>query len=354
MTIFQFAISIILLVGVFGIQRQIQYVKHRDVGFNKDHLLMIKFPYKYKHGKALQARLANQTSIVSSSLSMGNPGNIMYGTNDKDVNGNSFKMSRIDVDQNFLETFEIPIIHGRTFFPGEHGKACLINETAMKNYGWENLDGKKFAEFPVVGVVKDFHVSSMHSPMSAVGLVLNNDRPSTLNLRIRPEDIGVTMDIIRKSWYEVSPQTPFQYQFYDDWYDSLYRGEERFAATIRLFALIAFLITCLGLLGQTIHISVTRTKEIGVRKVVGATVPSIFLLLTKQFTRWVLFANVIAWPIAWYAMNRWLRNFAYRIDLTIWPFLSAGLAAFFIALLTVSWQSIRTASANPVDALRYE
>jgi len=354
MSIFQFAISIILLVGVFAIHNQIQYVKHRDVGFNKDHLLMVKFPYQYKHSQALQTRLANQASIVSTSLSMGNPGNIMYGTTDNDINGNSFKMSRIDVDEHFLQTLEIPLLQGRTFLPGENDKVCLITETALKNYGWNDLEGKKFAEFPVIGVVQDFHVSSMHSPMGAVALVLNNERPSTISLRIRPEDIGATIKFIKNAWYEISPQTPFEYQFYDDWYDSLYRSEERFAATIQLFAFIAFLITCLGLFGQTIHICMTHTKEIGVRKVVGATVLSIFLLLIKQFTGWVLIANVVAWPVAWFAMHKWLENFAYRIDLTIWPFFLSGLIALIIALLTVSWQAIRAARANPVDALKYE
>ena len=249
---------------------------------------------------------------------------------------------------------KIPLLQGRAFQQGEHGKACLINETALKNYGWEDLDEKKFDEFPVVGVVKDFHLSSMHSPMEAVSLVLNTDRPSTLNLRIRPENIGATMEFIRKAWHEVSPQTPFEYQFYDDWYDSLYRGEERFASTIRLFAVIAFLITCLGLLGQTIHICMNRTKEIGIRKVVGATVPGIVLLLTKQFTRWVLIANLIAWPVAWYVMNKWLQNFAYRIDMSWWMFVLAGGLALVIALLTVSTQAIRAATANPVESLRYE
>ena len=157
--------------------------------------------------------MADHTSILSTSLSMGNPGNIMYGTTAKDISDNSFKMNRIDVDQHFLETFEIPLSQGRAFLPGEDGKACLINETAFKNYGWENLDGKKFDEFSVVGIVKDFHVSSMHKPVEAVSLVLNSNRPSTLNLRIRPQNVSTTMEFIRKAWQEISPQTPFEYQF---------------------------------------------------------------------------------------------------------------------------------------------
>ena len=355
LTIFQFAISVFLLVAVFAIRDQIRYVKHRDVGFNKDHLLMLKFPYRYKHGQTLQAHLANHTSIVSTSLSMGNPGNIKYRTMGRGADGDNFNMSRIDVDSNFLKTFEIPLVQGRAFLPGEGSKVCLINETAWKNYGWDTLDGKMFAEFPVVGVIQDFHISSMRSPMEGVGLVLNNEQqPSTLNLRIRPENMGATMAFIRQTWDSVSPQTPFEYQFYDDWYDSLYRGEERFAAGIRFFALIAFLITSLGLLGQTMFICMSRTKEIGVRKVVGATVPSILLMLTKQFAGWVLIANVISWPIAWYGVNLWLHSFAYRINLTMWPFLLAGSAALLIAVLTVSWQAMRAATANPVEALRYE
>ena len=353
-TIFQFVISIILLFGVFGIREQIQYVKHKDLGFNKEHLLMLKFPYRYKQGQVLQNQLAQYPSILSSSLSMGNPGNIMYSTSDQAVTGNSFLISRIDVDNHFLETFDIKLQQGRSFWEGEYGRACIINETAFKNYGWKNFQGRKFKEFPVVGVVKDFQVGSLRGPQQAICLVFNNDKPSTLNLRLASQNIYATMEFIKTTWYKVSPQTPFEYQFYDDWYDSLYKDEERFASTINLFAIIAFLITCFGLLGQVIHICVNRTKEIGIRKVVGASVPGIVLLLTKQFVKWVIIANIIALPIAYYLMNEWLENFAYRIDISWWIFALSGGIAFLIASATVSFQAIKAATANPVESLRYE
>jgi putative ABC transport system permease protein len=354
MTIFQFAVSIILLIGVLVIQKQIQYVKHRDLGFNQEQLLMLKFPFRYQHGQALQSQVMQHPSIINSSLSMGNPGNILHTAGAYDINGKEFLINRIDVDYSFLETFEIKLLQGRSFLQGENDKACLINETAFKRYGWESYDGQAFEKYQVVGIVKDFHISSLVRPMEPVTLVLNNYMPTTLNLRISPNHIGETMAFIQKAWNAVSPQTPFDYQFYDDWYDSVYRSEERLASTITLFAFIAFLITSLGLLGQTIHICLNRTKEIGIRKIVGATVSGIILLITKQFVKWVLIANAIAWPVAWFVMKNWLQSFAYRVDLTLWPFLLAALFALVIALLTISWQAVRAATANPVEALRYE
>ena len=353
-TIFQFVISTILLFCVFCIREQIQFVKHKDLGFNKEQLLMLKLPYKYQYGQVLQDRLAQYSFIQSSSLSMGNPGNVLYGTSDEDVNGNGFLISRIDVDNHFLETFDIKLQQGRLFLDGEYGRACLINETAFKEYGWDNFQGRKFDDFPVVGIVNDFQVGSLHGPRQAVCLVFNNDNPSTLNIRIASQNINATMEFIKESWYEVSPQTPFEYQFYDDWYDSLYKDEERFASTINLFAIIAFLITCFGLLGQAIHICINRTKEIGIRKVVGASVPGIVLLLTKQFIRWTITANIIALPIAYFFMNEWLKGFAYQVEIGAWMFLLSGGVVLLTALATVSFQAIKAATANPVESLKYE
>jgi len=354
MTVLQFAISIMLLAGVFVIHQQIEYMKHRDLGFEEDNLLMLKFPYRYQHGQAIQNRLRQYPSILSSSLSMGNPGNIMYTTSQKNVDDKEFKMYRIDVDGHFLETFGIRLLRGRTFLQSERDKACLINETAFKKYGWENLEGKQFDDFTVVGVVEDFHVSSLHDPMEAVSLVFDTDRPSTLNLRILPDNIGATMGIIRETWESVSPETPFEYQFYDDWYDALYRSEERFASTIQLFTVIAFFITCLGLLGQSIQICINRTKEVGIRKVLGASAAHIGMMLTSDFMKNAIKANLFALPLGWLLMKLWLQNFAYHIHLTAWPFILAGLLSLVIVLLTVSWQTVRAATANPVEALRYE
>ena len=354
MTVFQFAVSIILFVGVLIIYKQIQYVKHRELGFNKEQLLMLKFPYRYKHGQALKTQLAQYPSVISGSLSMGNPGNIVYDTSDKDINDNDFLIKRMDIDPEFIETFKVELVQGRNFFQGENNKACLINETAYKKYGWDNYSGKKFDEFEIVGIIKDFNVSSLARPIEALSLVFNDNHPTTLNLRIRPVNISETMAFIQKTWYKISPQTPFNCQFYDDWYDSVYRNEEHLASTITLFTLIAFLVTSLGLLGQTINICLNRTKEIGIRKIVGATVPGVVFLIIKEFFKWVLTAIIIAWPIAWIVMDNWLQSFAYRVDLTPIPFVLAGISAMFIALLTVSWQAIRAATANPVESLRYE
>lgn len=354
LTIIQFSIAIILLVSVITIQEQIKYIKHKNIGFDKEHLLWISLPKNYTHSQALKNQLLQNSLIQNASISMGNPGHILYDTYAEGADGNSFPVSRIDVDEYFLSTLGIKLISGRDFLTSDLGKSCLINETAYKKYGWKNLEGKKFDEFNVIGIVKDFHVSSLHNAINGVSLVYKKDKPTSITLRINQSNVSETMKIIQNIWQTISPNSPFEYHFYDDWFDAMYRDEDRLSKTIGLFSVIALIITCLGLLSQSFQTCINRTKEIGIRKVHGASVLDIATMLTKDFTMWVLIANVIAWPIAYYFMNKWLQDFAYRIDLTIWPFLLSGLLALLIALLTVSWQAIRAARANPVEALRYE
>ena len=187
--------------------------------------------------------------------------------------------------------------------------------------------------------MKDFHVSSLHNAINGVSLVYKKDKPTSITLRINQSNVSETMKIIQNIWQTISPNSPFEYHFYDDWFDAMYRDEDRLSKTIGLFSVIALIITCLGLLSQSFQTCINRTKEIGIRKVHGASVLDIATMLTKDFTMWVLIANVIAWPIAYYFMNKWLQDFAYRIDLTIWPFLLSGLLALLLALLTVSMAS---------------
>jgi putative ABC transport system permease protein len=354
LTTAQFTVSIILVVGVIIIQQQIHFVKQKDIGFNEDYLLWLKLPVNYQSTQPLKNQLLQYSAIQSASISRGNPGDIRSTTSDKDNSGREFLISRIDVDDSFLNTIGLKLLDGRNFLSGDRGRACLINETALKKYGWETFENRKCKEFDVIGVVNDFHVSSMHSPINGVCLVFDTENPSTLNLRIHPENIGTTLEFIRSTWYKISPYSPLDLQFYDEYFDAMYRSEERLSKSINLFAIIAIIITGLGLLGQSFFICINRTKEIGIRKVLGASVSGIVVMLSKDFTRFVFLANLFAWPIAWLVMKLWLQNFAYRTHITIWPFLLAGFAALMIALLTVSWQSIKAATANPVESLRYE
>jgi len=226
----------------------------------------------------------------------------------------------------------------------------------------ENPIGKKIG-FPegenmgtVVGVVKDFNCHSLHFPAEPAVLILNTGPWNIyfLSVKVRPENMPQTLGAIEKVWKKHSDGYPFEYYFLDEAYDYLYKSEIRLNIFFRLFTLIAIFISSLGLFGLASFMAERRTKEIGIRKVLGASVPSIVIFISRGFTKWVLLANILAWPAAYYFMNKWLQNFAYRIDLSIWIFILSGLAAFGIALLTVSYQSIKAATANPVDTLRYE
>jgi putative ABC transport system permease protein len=354
LTIFQFSIAIILLVSVITIEEQIKYVRHKNIGFNKEHLLWLTLPQNYSHSQALENQLLQNPLIHSASMSMGNPGQILYGTYAKGADGNSFPVNRMDVDEYFLSTLGIELISGRNFLTNDLGKSCLINETAYKKYGWKNFEGKKFDEFNVIGVVKDFHVSSLHHAINGVVLVYKNDQPTSMTLRMSQVNISATMIFIQNTWQVISSNSPFEYHFYDDWFDAMYRDEDRFSKTIGLFSIIALIITCLGLISQSFQTCINRTKEIGIRKVHGASILDIVTMLNKDYTKWVLIANLIAWPVAYYFMNKWLQDFAYRIDISLWVFVLAGGLALVIALTTVSVQAIKAATANPVEALRYE
>jgi putative ABC transport system permease protein len=178
--------------------------------------------------------------------------------------------------------------------------------------------------------------------------------PSAINIRFAGNSVGPGMEYIQKLWQDILPSYPFKYKFYDEWFDSMYRSEEYFARTISLFAILAIVISCIGILGLAIFSSERRTKEIGIRKINGANVSEILLLLNREFISLVIVAYVIAVPVAWYAINKWLERFAYRTDINWWIYVLSGLLALFIALATVSWQSWRAATRNPVEALRYE
>jgi putative ABC transport system permease protein len=204
-------------------------------------------------------------------------------------------------------------------------------------------------------VVKDFHFSSLHNIIEPAAIIFSSDyAPGIISLRIKTGAIQEAMNYIRKVWKEVLLDQNMEYQFYDEVFNEMYVKEERFAKAIGLFALLAISISCMGILGLTIFSSERRSKEIGIRKVHGATVSELIFLLNKDFLRWVVIASIIAFPIGWYAMNKWLQDFAYKTDVSWWVFVLSGLSALLIALFTVSWQTWRTARRNPIEVLRYE
>lgn len=246
------------------------------------------------------------------------------------------------------------MLEGRDFLPGDAGKAFIFNRTAWESYEWENDNRKEFHGKEVIGVMEDFNVSSLHSAMEPVCLLLSDNPADNLSIRLLPGNLAENMDELTKVWTEFMPGEALNYTFYDSYFDSLYKKEEKTAQAIGILAFIALVLTCMGIFGQIFQESLNRTKEIGIRKVNGARVSEVLVMLNKDFVKWVSIAFIIATPIAYYAMNKWLENFAYKTSLSMWIFALAGLLALGIALLTVSWQSWRAATRNPVEALRYE
>ncbi|UCE07953.1 MAG: hypothetical protein JSW07_07955 [bacterium] len=210
------------------------------------------------------------------------------------------------------------------------------------------------AVFTIIGVMKDFHFESLHKTIKPMLLRLSTHNYEHICVRIRPENMKATLNFLKDKRQAFESSYPYRYFFLDQDFGRLYQKEERQGRIFVTFTILAIFIACLGLFCLASFSAEQRTKEIGVRKVLGASVPNIVTMLTQDFTKWVLLANLIAWPIAYIAMNKWLQNFAYRIEMSWWIFVLAGVTALFIALLTVSWQAIRAATANPVEALRYE
>ena len=256
----------------------------------------------------------------------------------------------------------LQLVEGRTF-SGDHDggdrDSFLVNETAVKKLGWTTAVGRRLEQVGdttgvIVGVIKDFHFASLHEPIEPIVLRLGQNEYRYLSARVRSDRIPETLAFLRSVWKKVLPGRPFEASFLDQDFDRLYRGEMRLGKILMVFAGLAMFVACLGLFGLAAFAAERRTKEIGIRKVLGASSTSLVALLNREFVRCVIVANLVAWPVAAYVMNRWLKNFAYRASLAPPIFLGAAALTLVIALLTVSGQALRAARSNPADTLRYE
>lgn len=359
--ILQFVFTIALITSSFVIEKQLNFWRNFDIGINKDHVVYVSTtPELRKHYQAFADELMKNQNIVDYSYSQFIPGNVGMGWG-RVVEGQYISFTCWPVDDRFLDFFGVQIDQGRKFLPGAESDVndFILNEKAVAEFGWKNPLERKINGFnedihPVVGVAKDFNFSSLRDEVPAMAFWRTNDRKNQLLLRLAPGNYTQVIQFIKNTAHQFDSKNQFEVNFLDDSLNQLYSKEEKMGRFIEFVALWTILLSIAGLLGLVIFISRNRVKEIGVRKVNGATISEVIFLLNKDFVKWVAIAFVVASPIAWYFMNKWLENFAYKTNLSWWIFALAGLLALGIALLTVSWQSWRAATRNPVEALRYE
>jgi putative ABC transport system permease protein len=361
----QFCISIGLIAGTLVVRSQLQFMQSQRLGFEREHVLLIHRADALRNQHAtFRDRLISQPLIANAAAAQSLPGREFDSTvftPEQPANYQNTSLTYVMADEQYAEVLKLKIVAGRNFSKAfaTDSSAFLINETAAAALGWDVPLGKHlsmgdFYKGPVIGVVEDFHFESFHHEVKPILFMFNRGRPAYLAVRLRPGNVAEGIAEIQKLWKEFVPNVPLEYSFLDQDYQKLYDGERRVAQIFFAFSILAIVIACLGLFGLASFMAEQRTKEIGVRKVLGATVAGIVGLLSKDFVKLVLVAFAVATPLAYFAMQRWLQDFAYRIDIGWWVFAFAGGIALVIALLTVSYQAIKAALANPVEALRYE
>jgi putative ABC transport system permease protein len=371
LVVFQFAISIILIICVGIVSSQLDYMQTRNLGFDEEHVVVLPSSPRMVFGlEGFKTRLLQNPNIFGVSAAKRVPsGRLLDSAGARVLSGETsqpvdFRIAQLRVDYDYIPTFKMEMAAGRNFsieMGTDPTQAFIINETAARRIGWKSPEeaiGKGFGygqrNGQIIGVVKDFHFESLHQEISPIVMFLSKTDLAQISIRISPNNIPQTMAFLKDIWAEMRPTYPFSYYFIDENFDQLYRAEEKLGRIFSYFAFLSVFIGCLGLFGLASYSAERRTKEIGLRKVLGASATGITLLLSKEFTKWVLLANVIAWPAAYLIMSRWLQNFAYRSGIGIGTFLLAGGIAWLIAFLTVGYQAIKASIADPVTALKYE
>jgi putative ABC transport system permease protein len=365
-------ISTTLIICTLIIFTQLRFIKHKNLGFNKEQILVIPLTGDVrKSPQVFKSEVQNIPGIAGSALSSHVPGRGRIETLFKFEGleeGEPQTFPLIEIDEDYVGTMELQISQGRNFspeFPGDKENSMLVNETLIKKLGWKDPLGKrvfmtdveeeKFIQVPyhIIGVVKDFYFESLHHPLEPLLLKMPRDI-GCLSIKVATDDISDVLGSLEAIWKKMEPARPFEYFFLDDTFDQLYQSEQKIAEIFFVFSSMAIFIACLGLFGLSSYNTEQRTREMGIRKVLGASSFSLFLMMSRNFLNWVILANLIAWPLAYLAIENWLDTFAYHIEPGIWIFLLSGFLTLFIALGTVSFHIIRVANSNPVNALRYE
>ncbi len=367
LVIFQFTISIILIIGTIIVYVQLNYMRNQDLGFSKDQTIVIDTNGD-KNKDAFKESLSSMPGVLSTSFSSTVPGGGAYVAYSKVENKTGdMQTTNLDldfVDFDYINQYKMKVIAGRGFskaFATDTTQAMIINESAVKFLGYsapQQAIGKNFEQWgrkgKIIGVIKDFHYRALQEPIKAMSLRIEPQGYQMLSIKLSTNNLLSTIKAIESKWNKIIPARPFEYTFLDESFDKQYRAEDRFGNLFFNFAILAIFISCLGLLGLASYSTIQRTKEIGVRKVLGASVSNIVNLLSADFLKLVLIAFVIASPVAWFFMNKWLHDFAYRTNISWEVFALAGFVSVLIAFFTISFQSIKAAIANPVKSLRTE
>lgn len=371
LVVFQFFVSVTLIIGTIVVYQQMKYIRNRDLGFNREQLIVI--PNSYALGKNEQAfkqQMLSNPGIVNATVSWYKPAGpsaynnaIAYpqDNNNLVVNGVDYH-----VDEQYIPTMGMRMINGRNFSRefARDSFAIVLNETAVAAFGWSNSTavGKTVIRqnstkgqnipFHVIGVVKNFNFKSLHEAISPLFMTLEPE--GGLIFKVKTTDIAGLLAGMKKQWSSYAIEEPFEYAFLDDLFNTTYLTEQKTGTIFNLFSVLTIFVACLGLFGLVTYTAEQRTKEISIRKVLGASVSQVTQMLSKEFLKLVLIASLIAFPVAWWGMNKWLQSFAYRIEVSWWVFVVAGVVALLIALVTVCFQAIKAAVANPVKSLRSE
>ncbi|TDE17558.1 ABC transporter permease [Dyadobacter psychrotolerans] len=369
LVVVQFFISVTLMVGTIGIYQQLKFIQNKKLGYDKEQVLVITTWPLGKNQEVFREEILKDPNILSVSSSSyipaGPSNNNNFTIYPDDKTTQLVKTLRYDVDANYIPTLGMEMAAGRNFSKefGNDTSGVILNETAVKMLGWKNdavdrtisntsNDGTKH-EYRVIGVVKDFHFRSLHEGISPLAMVLKGDAGAMI-VKIKTSKIESLLAKMKDKWNGFKPDMAFTYSFMDDRINDTYAAEQKTGQILGVFSGLTIFVSCLGLFGLATFTAEQRTKEIGVRKVLGASVASIVGLLSKEFLKLILIAIIVAIPVAWYGMNKWLQSFEYRIDISWWMFVLAGFLSVAVALATVSFQSIKAALMDPVKSLRSE
>jgi putative ABC transport system permease protein len=368
LVIFQFTLSIIAIIGTLVVYGQLRYIQKKDLGFSKDEVLYFRLQgdlsRKYPALKQELVGIAGVVHVTATDSPLGRresyTNNISWEGKTPDERA---EMEVIAVDHDYLKTFSMAMARGRFFsraHPSDITAGIVVNEAAIKAMDMESPLGKKFSyrsekiEGQIIGVVKDFNSRSLHFTIGPLFMILYPDWYDTVCVKVSPENISSTIASIKSAIDTIAPDYPFDFQFLDEDLDSLYESEERTGILLTYVMGLTIFISCLGLLGLASYSAEQRTKEIGIRKVLGSSVLQIIVLMSKDFAKWILIANLLAWPIAFMILEKWMERFAYKMGMSLGTFILAGVSTLLIAQIATIYHSAKSAYTHPVKALRYE